>query len=123
MREGSRHVRYSQRRIRGEKRTLPMYGEGDDAGKYYRCWNCGFICDADRDVTGDGDGRAYTDFTVTSQGSADMSDPVNGFVVLDGINEGHVALKEMADGTTEVITHNFKVQGNACPNCHSQNYK
>ena len=123
MNEGSRHVRYSQRRIRSQKRTLPIYGEGDDAGKYYRCWNCGFICNIDRDTLGDGDGKSYTDFVTASDGHSDMSDPLNGYSVLDGINEYHVALKVMADGSSEVITHNFAVQGTGCPLCHTQNWK
>lgn len=100
-----------------------MYGEGDDAGKWYRCWNCGHINNADRSNVGDGDGRTYTDFTVTSHGQTDMSDTVNGYVVLDGINEGHVVLKDMASGDAEVITHSFKVEGNGCVLCHSQNYR
>lgn len=123
MSDSHRHGRYRQLRIRGEKRTLPMYGEGDDAGKWYRCWNCGHINNADRSNVGDGDGRTYTDFTVTSPGQTDMSDIVNGYVVLDGINEGHIALKDMASGDAEVITHSFKVEGNGCVLCHSQNYR
>ena len=46
-------------------RTIPLFGTGDDAGKYYRCWNCGFICNAERDTLGDGNsygGDNHTDF-------------------------------------------------------------
>jgi len=36
-------------------RRLPVYGKGDDAGRYYRCWNCGFVCDSKRDSLGGSD--------------------------------------------------------------------
>lgn len=51
-------------RIRHDARTLPLRGTGDDEGKYYRCWNCGFICNVDRDSLGDGESRdgASTEF-------------------------------------------------------------
>jgi len=37
------------------KRTIPLYGEGDDKGKWYKCWNCGFPCNIDRDSLDTGD--------------------------------------------------------------------
>ena len=39
-------------RLRRQARTLPMVGKGDDEGRYYRCWNCGFVCDKERDTLG-----------------------------------------------------------------------
>lgn len=121
MSDSYRHGRYRQLRVRGGKRTLPIYGEGEDAGKWYRCWHCGFINNADRNNVGDGDGRTYTDFTTTSHGKADSSDPDNAYVVLDGINEGHVSLK--TDNGQDVVPHSFAVQGTGCSLCHSQNYR
>jgi len=44
---------YSRSRIPRQKRTIRVYGEGTDSGKYYRCWNCGFICNVERDSLGD----------------------------------------------------------------------
>lgn len=45
----SRHSSYSIRRLPKQKRTLPIYGEREDTGKWYHCWNCGFVCNIDRD--------------------------------------------------------------------------
>lgn len=111
---GSRHVRYSQRRLRGEKRTLPMYGEGDDRGKYFRCWNCGFICNIDRDALGDGDGRSYAEFAVETEElyPADNGGPPLA-AVMKGINEYHTILER--DG--------YQVGGTGCPLCHTKNWK
>jgi len=112
---GSRHVRYSQRRIRGEKRTIPMYGEGDDAGKYFRCWNCGFICNIDRDALGDGDGRAYTEFGITTEPLYPVDDDGGPpyAAVLKGINEYHTV--GLHDG--------YQVGGTGCPLCHTLNWR
>ena len=44
-----------KRSLRKESRTLPIFGKGEDEGKYYHCWNCGFVCDVDRDALGDSD--------------------------------------------------------------------
>jgi hypothetical protein len=30
-------------------RIKPVLGKGDDHRKYYRCWNCGFVCNVTRD--------------------------------------------------------------------------
>jgi hypothetical protein len=44
----SRHTHYSKKAAPRKKRALPLYGEGEYKGKLYRCWNCGFINNADR---------------------------------------------------------------------------
>lgn len=54
---GRLHHRERRTKLRREARTKPVkghfdYGDGKDAGKYYRCWNCGFVCDIDRDQLG-----------------------------------------------------------------------
>ena len=41
------------------KRSIKIAGSGEDDGKWYRCWNCGFINNVDRNLTGDGNGNAY----------------------------------------------------------------
>ena len=47
------------------KRQMPYYGEGDDQGKWFRCWNCGFRCKVDRDSLDTGD-HGSGGVTVTS---------------------------------------------------------
>lgn len=127
MREGSRHVRYSQRKLRGDKRTLPQYGERDDSGKYYRCWNCGFMCDSERDSLGgpdEGSGLSHTDFSSASHGSQDTSDSLNSVIVLGGINHSHVAMELDSDGNTKSVKHDFQsVSGVGCPFCSSLNWR
>lgn len=45
----SKYRHYSHKRLPREKRTLPLYGEKDDTGKLFRCWNCGAICNIERE--------------------------------------------------------------------------
>lgn len=51
-------VNHRSRKPVKDSKTIPLWGspergDGLDDGKYYRCWNCGFICDVDRDALGD----------------------------------------------------------------------
>lgn len=64
-----RHINRS-RKLRKESRTIPLpanadYGNGEDVGKYYRCWYCGFICDVDRDSFGNDNGYPIEPETYT----------------------------------------------------------
>lgn len=51
------------RKPRKDSRTKKVHGTNDDAGKWYRCWNCDFLCNEDRDDLGgaaDKDGVVHT---------------------------------------------------------------
>ena len=64
MREYDRLSNYSVRKLRGDKKTIRVKGSGEDADRYFRCWNCGFVCDSQRDSLGERGGvttGTYTD--------------------------------------------------------------
>lgn len=46
----NRYGDYQNSRLPKDKRTIRLRGSLDDDGRYFRCWNCGFICDSQRDV-------------------------------------------------------------------------
>lgn len=51
-------VSHRSRKPRKDSKTNALWGstergDGQDNGKYFRCWNCDFICDKDRDELGD----------------------------------------------------------------------
>ncbi len=50
MSDRSRHAPYSQKGLPGEKRTIQVYGEKDDTGKWFRCWYCGQLNNIDQAV-------------------------------------------------------------------------
>lgn len=62
------YTRPHKRKLIKRSRTLPVYGEGDDEGKYFRCCFCGWICNVDRDELGDSEsssGNEHTDYHET----------------------------------------------------------
>lgn len=102
-----------------EKRTIQLYGEGDDEGKYFRCWNCGQICNKDRDTLGPGTGLTILDnvepvYNVSGQG-------VNAVTLV--LRDNHRMHKLTLDGSYEPVVHyNYSQVSGGCPFCGSKNY-
>lgn len=84
----SRVRKYDRRRLPREKRAISIFGatayiEGrvvkDQSNKFYRCWNCGFLCNTDRNKLGDGVGYHITDEVdspaVLNKGAGDYEFP------------------------------------------------
>ena len=46
----NRYGSYQRSRLPREKKVIRIPGSLEDDGKFYRCWNCGFICNGNRDV-------------------------------------------------------------------------
>ena len=135
-------------RIPRRSKTIPLngssvYGDGEDAGKWFRCWNCGFICNVDRDGLGDAETISAitydthdvvysTDDYLTARPGTGR--PVGGSV--DGHNDGiallqmatkrsgHVVLKVGADSVALTPWDNYyNTNGSGCPLCHTQNWR
>ena len=119
----------TRRRIPARIRTLPVKGKGDDAGKYFRCSYCGFVCDAERDRL-EGDNATAgndTSIVITASNPAD-SLPMNGegaVAVLGGsVNFFHTAMACGSDGQPKVVYHAFEpVVHSGCPSCGTTNWK
>ncbi len=122
------YSKYKNRKLPKQSRTIPVKGYAEAKGRFYRCWNCGFVCDIKRDDLGDSqsmDGVTYENYSVPSQGSQDSSSSLNSLAILDGgIEHFQVALKEQADGTAQPIYHRFvAVISHGCPFCGTLNWK
>jgi len=121
-------ARNNSRKLAGRSKAIPIKGNGLDSGKYYRCWNCGFIVDSTRDTIGgehSGSGDNHLDFHSPAHGAKDNSSELNGLSVLRGdIGFSMVALENGSDGTPKSIRHDFKsnITG-GCPMCGTFNYK
>ena len=88
-------------------RRMPVYGKGDDAGRYFRCWNCGFICDSKRDSLGGSDsagGDNHHDFALQAGASYRAGLGPRPVGTLDVIGHYHVALKIKVQTNTTVTT-------------------
>jgi hypothetical protein len=116
-----------------ESRTIPLLGNqdrgnGEDFGKYYRCWNCGFTCDVTRDSLGGSQSKGadnHEDYHTPSYGSKDYSSELNGLSVLGGdVGHYHVALELGSDGNPKNIRHDIKsVVTGGCPFCGTMNWR
>ena len=94
----SRHSRYNEtrsNRVPHQKRTIKLAGSGDDDGKWYRCWYCGFINNIDRNVTGSGEGLSYSVGVIDNdiKGNATKSFMIGNsgtsVILKDGFSERH----------------------------------
>ncbi len=121
------------KKTRRQARTLPLKGnlyrgDGLDANRYYRCWNCGFICNTERDALGDIDSRAGTSaltYYLQSYGSADRSSESSSLCVLGGSHLFyHTVLELGADGQPKPVYHPKKaVITSGCPFCGTLNWR
>ena len=102
----------------------PIRGDGQDFGKWFRCWNCGFICNSERDALGDSqsrDGRVHKDY-------AQNPDPgtVQKQATLGGPSNVFVASEQDSGGTAKGVRNAIMVSSSAssgCPLCGSLNWR
>lgn len=116
-------------RIPKDSRRIPLYGDpirgdGQDYGKWYRCWNCGFICNINRDALGDSQSRDGVVHTVYAQ----QPDPgvTKPQATLGGALGVHSVSEYGADGTAKGVRNAIMVSSSAssgCPFCGSLNWK
>lgn len=115
------------RRPRKESRTIPLRGYGDDAGLWYRCWNCGFICNSKRDALGDRDsqdGTVHTEYVARAEG-ATPGEELSPYSVMRALTGTFVSLTVDVDGSgiPPYDYHAYDVGGTGCPLCHSLNWR
>ena len=142
-----------RRRTRGDSRRIPVRSRDNvtesngiddrgDTGKLFRCWNCGFPCNSDRDGLGDKDSKAAvspqiydqkysSDNDNTTDGSTrQIGSPIHGdnngvpLLRMLVVRTGHVIHKKDAAGDNVAIAHNWEpnVTG-GCPFCGSRNWR
>lgn len=117
-------------RPRRRSRRIPIRGYNADTGRYFRCWNCGFICNKDRDLLGDNDsqpGTVYTVYTPPADATiAGSGDPLAVISVMDSISSMGVSLATDTDGSSITATTSpilYDISGTGCPFCHSLNWR
>ena len=124
------YTRAHKRKLIKRSRTLPVYGEGADKDKYFRCWNCGWICNVDRDELGDSDSSAgdeHTDYHETHHCSTyDAPSDASRYATLGG-DTGHYQVAQnivTPDGEAELVRHKYTSDiSRGCPFCGSTNWR
>lgn len=94
------------------KRKNKLRGSGDDDGKYYRCWNCGFTNNVDRNVVGDGEGLTYTINTLPNEQNVNLGYEIS--------TSGEAVLIDSAVQEKHAISAHSQA---GCALCGSMNYK
>lgn len=115
------------RKLPKQSSTIPVKGVGDDAGKWFRCWNCGFMCNVDRDkLSGDKSlsGVVLMEYVAIPD---TYGDPLAAYACLDGCESFfHTTPKMKADGTPQEEKHTLAPSSelsSGCPQCHSLNWR
>jgi len=121
------YTRPYRRSIRKRSRTLPIYGKGDDANRYFRCWFCGFVCDSWRDELGDAEsssGDDHTDYHNPANPDPYTNNPGNHQSIRTCLQHHYVAMRLGPDGEPETIVHGHTTDvSKGCPFCGSTNYR
>jgi hypothetical protein len=137
-----RHRKGHSSKLPPRARTIPLRGLDEDKGRYFRCWHCGFICDAKRDALGGPEERhgmtsefyyqTYPQSTGNARGlfssfSLDEEGANSGIALarMCRIQEMcHIGMEADADGTAKKIrlTYSPKV-GSGCPACGCKNWR
>jgi len=122
-----------QRRLRKESRTIPVKGSGDDSGKFFRCWNCGFVCNVERDELGGRDSVGGISFEIYEERSSTIyPDGVEHGTDIDGfplskisvLGKGHISLKVGMDGLPQGVDKVWvPVITGGCPFCGTKNWR
>jgi hypothetical protein len=119
----SRYIRTHRSPLPKKVRSKEVFGSFEDSGKYIRCWNCGFLVDTTRNISGRGSGKQYEDFSpseteVNSSGDADKIT-----LTIDTISMEGVILENGADGNpiTDYYTPRKVVVYGGCPFCGTKN--
>jgi len=119
-------TRYRGRKLPKQSRTIPLpasseRGNGLDAGRYFRCWHCGYICNIDRDSLG----GAQSQSGVALQEYEPESDTgVFNVPVFGGLDSAYVVPEAGADGAAKEIRRSIEpIVSGGCPFCGSLNWK
>ena len=139
----TRYIRPIHTPLPHRKRAIRIWGADTMSGKRFRCWNCGFVCNTDREKTGDGVGYHVQDVTdpettllpdysgsaVTytgtqysawqNKGTGDSRD-----ISLSIDNDKTIFMSELdANGDKKVMSHNFtSIVSAGCPHCGCKTY-
>jgi hypothetical protein len=117
------------KKLKKEARTRPIgghidYGDGEDHGKYYRCWNCDMVCNVERDALGGIDDRPDINVQPYNMISQDASTPLKSYTGDVG-SSLDFTVGDDGDGrgigyTTQRYTSDI---ASGCPFCGTKNWR
>ena len=118
----SRYIRSSRNKLTKKIRSKEVLGSFEDANRWYRCWNCGFILDITITQTDGKSGNVFTDFSF----ERDLFESVSAKqLTIDSVSNGTILFANFPtqpDGTAipEYVPRKSQaVRG--CPLCGTTN--
>lgn len=137
----SRNRKYYKTRLPREKRVISIFGatayiDGrvtkDQSNKFYRCWNCGFVCNTDRDKLGDGVGYYVTDkpdLYYNNNGSAAFQYPCSNAslqaakICVTTVSTPRLMQLDSDGNPIGVIHSNTEIITSGCPQCGCKQFR
>jgi hypothetical protein len=110
----------------------PVRGNGEDHGKWFRCWVCGQRCNVDRDELGDSEsrhGKGYEDTVISPHVTPQTGNSLDGGLYrLQGRTTKNIHVMVETDRNGDALKPNphaisVKDSGTGCPFCHSLNWR
>lgn len=131
LRHTSKRTRRGRRSI---SRTIPLPGDGNDDGNWYKCWSCGMHCNDITDEIDSGASRmqtTYSDFALDNLGpqpgvARTLGGSQLGSVspVMGGMNNVFIAVRQGMDGSPLPVVHYFEIiDTKGCPNDGNLNWR
>jgi len=119
-----RHTRPTKTTLPKQAKSFPIRAKGEEAGKRFRCWNCGFNCFTDRDDdTGSAAGDNHTDSISPALGYVENGEE-DIMMVFRGPTFYHTILELGMDGEPKTIVHDHLTNvTKGCPFCGTTNYR
>ena len=123
----SRYGIYRRSHLNHDRKRIAVYGEGEDANKLFKCWNCGAICNIDREKLSQEQhsrgGVGVLDAPEVSLGLQSVGEPsLNMMAVLDDFHT--ILLNGQSGDPISDYRHNLYPEvGIGCWFCSCRNYK
>ncbi len=110
-------------------RTIPLPGDDDENGHWYKCWSCGMHCNDVTDEQDDGASKVHTTYDKYYRQAVGGYGSKGGMMInfyYIGYNQQfinpHVALAN-ADGTAKEVVYDWKIiDTKGCPNDGNLNW-
>lgn len=122
-------VRHRSKKYRKESRRIPIFGskergDGRDADRYFECWNCGMVCDSERDFLGGSEDSSRVTPVAYNQTDDDTSTAAyhcQGALASTSPTVTQAEC-EAAGGTWSRVRYKPEVEG-GCPFCGTVNWR
>jgi hypothetical protein len=117
----NRYANYAKHILPATPKARAIYGERDDAGKWFRCRFCGWPCNIDTAALGDGTGLIILDAPVFNNEHVGTGDPLDATLCIR--TPGDLTAIDSDDTISEYDHTKYTIAASGCPSCGSRNWR